>query len=315
MSQSLKRMLEKNRNRKEILEENLHDIYDVGLISSRLPREKPLNKNPGEADQCFIIVTDIHSYERDKKAYELCMESLPILNKMYNVTKVVQLGDLLEGGALKPHPVRNVYDKTPEYAEELEWAVNDFWKPAMKACPKANFYALFGNHEDWINKWLAQRLGASDLSQSMFEEYSPRNLYEDLGIHVTPYGNEDPRAGILTLFPGLVCIHGWSCSVNAAKTHLDKLMGANSIIFGHIHRKQEYTRRNPITNDSVGSWSFGALAKTNLLYQRGMPCDHVLGFGIVLTHKDSFQIVPLEIKITASGRRKLMLPTGQILER
>lgn len=309
MSKSLKKLLKRNRDNKQ----------GTGKKGERsplpLPTNKPLDKNPTKADQCFVIIPDVHGYERDIKAFDLCMDALPILNKTYNITKLIQLGDLLEGGETKSHPTINVYDTVPSYADEVEWAINDFWKPAMKACPNANFYALFGNHEDRINKWLAKRLGASDLAQEVYEGFSPRDMYEEMGIHVTPYGSEDVKSGILEIFPRLVCIHGWSFAMHSAKVHLDKMMGANSVIFGHIHRKQDYVRRNPVNNENVGAWSFGALAKTNLLYQRGVPCDHTLGFGIVLTHNDSFLIIPIDIKITAKGNRKLILPNGTVLER
>jgi len=307
MSESLKKLLEKNRKRK------MGDTSAIQPSQSPMPKEKTLNSDPNKADQCFVIITDVHSYERDVAAFDLCLESLPILDKLYNVTKVVQLGDLLEGGSTKTHPVSNVYDTVPDYTDELDWAINEFWKPVMRSCPNANFYAMFGNHEDRINKWLAQRVGANELSQAMFEDYSPKGLYEDMGIHVTPYGNEDVRSGILEIFPKLVCVHGWSFAMHAAKVHLDKMMGANSVIFGHTHRKQDYVRRNPVNNDQVGAFSLGALAKTNLLYQRGIPCDHTLGFGIVLTHKDSFLILPIDIKVTSTGHRKLILPDGTVL--
>jgi len=314
MSSALKELLEKNRKRKaNIKDESVSEKGEPTALP--LPKNKSLNKNENEVDQCFIVIPDIHSYEKDEKAFELCMESLPIIAKTYNVTKFIQLGDLLEGGSVKSHPTNNVFDVVPPYEDELDWAINDFWKPAMKVFPNANFYALFGNHEDRINKWLANRLGASSVSQAAFNELSPKALYEDMGIHVTPYGNEDSKAGILEIFPRLVCVHGWSFAMNAAKTHLDKMMGANSVIFGHTHRKQDYVRRNPVNDDQVGGWSFGALAKTNLLYNRGIPTDHTLGFGIVLTHHDSFLIIPIDIKATSKGKRKLILPAGQVLEK
>lgn len=312
MNSSIRKFLTKNKER--TLTSSTKEYKRNIPKAKTLPAAKPINTKSSEIDQCFVIITDIHSYQRDKKAFELCMESLPIINKQYPVTKVVQLGDLLEGGEISNHPVTNVYDTVPSYADELEWAVEDFWKPVQDAFPKANHYALLGNHEDRINKWLAKRLGACDLSQSMFDEYSPKNLYEDMGIHVTPYGNENISEGILELFPKLLCVHGWSFAMNAAKTHLDRVMGGNSLIFGHIHRTQSHVKRNPVGDESVGAWSFGALAKQNLLYQRGIPCDHTLGFGLVVTHNDSFQVMPIQINTRKNGGRKLILPTGTVIQ-
>jgi len=309
----LKKLLEKNKNKKTPDKKSTHDIKVEEPKALPLPKEKPIQKKANTADQCMIIIPDIHSYLRDKAAFELCMEALPKLNKKYNVTKVIQLGDLLEGGETKTHPTTNVYDVMPTYADEIEWALKDFWKPVMKACPKANYYALMGNHEHRLNKYIAKKLGASDLSMTMFEDYSPKTHYEEMGIHVTPYGNEDSRDGILEIFPGLVCVHGWSFAQNAARAHLNKLMGASSIIFGHTHRRDYNEQRNPVSNQTVGSWSIGALTKMNLAWQRGIPCDHTLGFAIVLTHGDSFNVFEMRINVTSSDKRKLQFPDGEVM--
>ena len=312
MNDTIRRFLDKN---KQGFVNNTTKEYRRNIPTAKaLPKAKPINKTPSKIDQCFVIIPDVHSYQRDQKAYSLCMEALPVINKQYPVTKVIQLGDLLEGGEISNHPITNVYDSVPSYADELDWAVEEFWKPVKAAFPNSNYYALLGNHEDRINKWLAKRLGACDLSQSMFDDYSPKNLYEDLGIHVTPYGNEDISEGVLEIFPKLLCVHGWSFAINAAKVHLDRVMGGNSLIFGHTHRTQSYIKRNPIGNETVGAWSFGALAKNNLLYQKGIPCDHTLGFALVVTHNDSFQIMPIQINIRANGGRKMILPTGTVIQ-
>jgi predicted phosphodiesterase len=310
MSVALKKLLEKNRNKKQPF---TSDAYGKMPIPSKLPKEKPLKGNGKEAEQCFIMVPDVHAYERDIKAFNLFMKAVPIINQMYNVTKVVQLGDLLEGGEFSTHPVRSVYESVPEYSEELEWAIDEFWKPLMKTCPNANFYALFGNHEDRINKKLADRLGANKLSQSVYEQYCPRTLYEDMGIHVTPYGADETKNGMLEIFPKLLCIHGWTFQKHAARGHIDIISGSYSIIFGHTHRFQVDYKRNPITNAFIGSWNFGGLCRVNFKYEKGKPNDHVLGFGIVLTHKDSFFIIPMPINITSTGR-KLLLPDGRVLQ-
>jgi predicted phosphodiesterase len=314
MSEHLKKLLERNRDKKNSVEAKVHIVHAKEQKAQELPKNKPLNTKTGQADQCFIIIPDVHSYLRDVKAFDLTMAALPILNEKYNVTKVVQLGDLIEAGEVKSHPVNNVYDTNPSYADELDWAINQFWKPVMKACPDANYYGLLGNHEHRLNMYLAKRLGANDLSTTMYENYNPIKIYEDMGIHMTPYGNEDSRDGILEIFPGLVCVHGWSFSINCAKAHLDKLMGGCSIIHGHTHRIQYYEKRNAVNNTSVGAWSIGALTKMNLAWQRGIPCDHTLGFAIVLTHGDTFNVFNMRINATKSDKRKLQFPDGQVLE-
>lgn len=274
--------------------------------------------NKKEIDQCFIIIPDVHSYERDKAAYEVAMESMKVLNDTYNVTKVVQLGDLLECGEMSKHPPSHLKEQIPSYLDELKWGVDDFWSRAAEYCPGAELHALLGNHEHRVNNWLLEKLGRSKISLDMYEDLSPTHLYQQMGINVIPYGNEDAIDGTLPLFapkgsnaPSLVCVHGWSFSVNAAKAHLDKMMGATSVIFGHTHRIQSHIRRNPMTNANVGSWNLGALAKTNLFYQKGIPCDHALAFGVVFTYGDSFEVVTLPI--LGNKTKHVILPNGAVL--
>jgi hypothetical protein len=315
MSKGLKALLKQNRERKAYVKVNGNSegFNEVPLVKPQ-PKPKKLNTSNGEADQCFIIIPDVHSYQRDAKAFDLMMDALPILNRDYNVTKFVQLGDLLECGAISSHPPTHAYERIPDYSEEVQWAIDDFWKPAMEALPNANFYALMGNHEDRLNKWLARNIGRNELATQIYKEYLPTDLYEEMGIHVTPYGRESVTEGILEIFPGLICLHGWSHAMNAAKTHLDHVAGGYSIIFGHIHRIQSFVKRNPITNKNMSAWSFGALAKNNMLWNNGKPTNHALGFGIVFTHGNDFKVQTLEIQIDGD-KRKLFLPNGQVLSK
>lgn len=317
----LKEMLQKNRERMEFLASGnaIEDFREERLVKP-LPVEKPINATKGVQDEAFILIPDIHSYQRDKKAYDAMMESLPHLAKLYNVTKFVQLGDLLEVGEASTHPKTSVFDRVPKYLDEVSWAINDFWKPAMKACPDANFYALMGNHE---NRWdkkiakeiLAKRLVTQEYAQQMYADHMPTDLYEELGIHVTPYGNEAVGEGILELIPNrLIAVHGWSFSKHSSATHLTQVQGAYSVVYGHTHRAQSHVVRNPVTRRRVEAWSFGALAKPEMKWHNGNPNDHVLGFGLVNVHGSEFNIQCLSIEIDKdSDSRTLILPDGKVI--
>ena len=143
----------------------------------------------------------------------------------------------------------------------------------------------------------------------------PTDLVEDLGIHVTTYGNESVGEGILQLIPDtLVAIHGWSFSKHSSATHISQLQGAYSIVYGHTHRAQSLVVRNPVTRRRVEGWSFGSLAKTELKWHGGNPNDHVLGFGLVNIHGDKFNIQSLSIEIDRKDdSRTLILPDGKVI--
>jgi hypothetical protein len=315
MSAAVKELLKRNRDRKEFVAKgnDVNDFREIPAVEP-LPTPKALNTTEGQPDQCFIMIPDVHSFDRDKVAVELMMEALPILNKDFNVTKFVQLGDLIEGKAISSHPTSNVLEPVPPYSEEIRWAVDEFWKPAMKALPKANFYSLMGNHEERLNKWIAAKMGRSDLAVQIYNDFMPSKLYKEMGIHVTEYGQEVVTEGVLELFPGLVCIHGWSTAVNAPRAHLAKVMGGRSLLFGHTHRMQSDVQRDPLTNDYIRSYSFGSLAKVAMHWHKGTPTNHVLGFGLVFTYGDKFFVKTIDI-LMDGDRRILMLPNGQVLER
>lgn len=320
MKSGLKAMLQKNRERMEFLAAGnaIEDFREERLVKP-LPKSKPVNTNDDHEDEVFIIIPDIHSYQRDKKAFNAMMKALPHLAKIYNVTKFVQLGDALEVGEASTHPKSSIYERVPSYLDEITWVVDDFWKPAMRACPDANFYALMGNHENRWDKKIAKQLMAKNLitqdyAQQMYQEYMPTDIYEDMGIHVTPYGNESVGEGILELIPKkLLAIHGWSFSKHSSATHLGQLQGAYSIVYGHTHRDQSHTVRNPVTRARVQAYSFGAIAKPEMKWHGGNPNDHVLGFGLVNVYGENFNMHSLAIHIGEDDSRTLILPDGKVI--
>lgn len=263
--------------------------------------------------QTIIIIPDVHSYARDINAFELCMKSVNVLSNEFNVTKIVQLGDLLECGELSQHKHSSVYERIPSYHEEVEWAMESFWKRLRETSTDVELIHLLGNHEDRMNKYILNLFNKpSKMSQSIYESLMPNELYGDYGVSVIPYGNEKPTDSMYWITPDLCCVHGWSFAMNAAKAHLDKTMGAASIIFGHIHRIQSYVRNNPMTGAAVGAWSFGALAKNNMFYQKGQPNDHSRGFGIVQTDGKYFNTITIPVLKDGSDDM-VVLPHGETL--
>jgi len=260
-----------------------------------------------------IIVPDVHSYARDVASYELCMEAIKVISDSYNTTSVVQLGDLMEGGSLSAHPHSSVYENIPSFDQEVEWAINDFWGRVMKHSPDSKYIQLWGNHEDRMNKFLLKAFRKPDrMSRSIYESLMPNDIFTKMGIEVVPYGNEKPTDGTYELIKdSLYCTHGWSFSTNAAKAHLDKTMGAHSIIFGHTHRIQSYIRNEAIKDKQVGAWSFGALAKNNMFYQKGAPNDHANGFGIVMIDKNGEFFSPIQIPVLRDGKDKVVVLPNQ----
>ena len=113
----------------------------------------------------------------------------------------------------------------------IEWAVNDFWKPAMKAFPDANFYALFGNHEDRFHR----HMSTVDFSKLKGAIKSPTEALKlvERGFEVYENWVEDEvTIGDLTI------IHGEFCTTFPTKKHLD--VYKKNMLFAHTHRSQMY---------------------------------------------------------------------------
>jgi predicted phosphodiesterase len=266
--------------------------------------------------ECYVVIPDVHSYERDVAAFEIMMASLPIFNEIYKVSKVIQLGDLLEVGEFSGHPRNNVYDKIEGLKQEIAWAKEGFWDRIKSAIPKAEMYALMGNHEDRLQRKLAKEIGNYDLAKSALETspLNPEVSYNSWGINVIPFGGEDPTSSSLSLLNGeLICTHGWSFSRNAASTHLSKLMGARSVIFGHTHRSQSDVRFDAFARKTVAAINPGSLAKNHMWYQKGAPSDHTNGFCIVLITNGRPNIYSVAIH-QDNGKYFCTLPSGDYLE-
>jgi hypothetical protein len=91
------------------------------------------------------------------------------------------------------------------------------------------------------------------------------------------------------------------------------MVGSTSVIFGHTHRIQSQVRRDTITGKFAGAWSFGALEKTGMYYQKGIPSDHALGFGLVCVRGNTFSVFTIPI-FSKEKSRKLTLPNGEYFE-
>lgn len=279
-------------------------------LGSRNP--VPTIKMPTDYD--VLVIPDVHSYERDHKAYDLLFNKVfPNLNDSYNIKQVIQLGDLLECGELSRYGQSNVDEKVHRFEDEIQWAVSDFWNPLKSYFPKAKLSYVEGNHEFRWHSWALKNIPKDNLVKSMFNQLSVCDIFENHGIEVAPYGGEDVVSSSIAITKDLHCVHGWSFAKHSAHTHLDKMMGSRSVLFGHTHRIQSHIRRDPFSQKLVGAWSFGALAKTNMFYEKGQPNDHALGFGLVHIRKDQFAVSTNTI-LDTHNRRSVILPNGEFYE-
>lgn len=259
-----------------------------------------------------IIIPDVHSFERDPAAYEIMMKSLPIICDKYDVNEVIQLGDLLEVQEFSTHGRANVFEQEVSYAEEIEWAVEEFWGRIHKIQSNVGLVGLMGNHEDRIHNEILNKKGfRGAMAKGMHDLVSPDKYYGEIGVKVIPYAAEQTSDSMYDITPNLSCIHGWSIAANAAKAHAGLAMGS-SIIFGHTHRTESQISMNPKTGANIGTWSFGAIAKVHMRWQKKNAGNHSLGFGLVHTDGNLFNVNGIQM-IPAGNRLECILPDGTSL--
>lgn len=263
------------------------------------------------SDYDILVIPDIHSYERDVYAYDLLMESVfPELAAAYNIKKVVQLGDLLECGDFSRYAKSHIDQKVKTIEEEIRWSITDFWNPLKSCFSGSEFIFVEGNHEHRWQNYLLSNIAKENLHRALVDVIDPCTVYERIGVDCLRYGGESVPDSTACIAPGLLAVHGWSFADNAAKAHLDRVIGAHSIVFGHTHRIQSYIKRDPIKNRLVGAWSFGALAKSSMFYQKGIPNNHALGFGIISVRGNHINVNTVPILDEGSRKRSLILPNG-----
>jgi hypothetical protein len=104
---------------------------------------------------------------------------------------------------------------------------------------------------------------------------------------------------------GLIAVHGWTHARAAASTHL-AMARSTSIVYGHTHRAQMETARDPLTNRILHSWSPGCLSRLVPLYQASTPNSWTHGFSVVYRGRRSW--TPYTVSIHPGGWA--VLPDG-----
>lgn len=203
---------------------------------------RPLTKVVPVDGYKVLIPGDIHGGIQDDDVLGLLTE----IGEKEKVDALVLIGDTHDCSGVSPYRTNvDKYLSTLEDEDEaIEWFVEDFKDQGCEV------FALAGNHERWVLKFLAENpgLGKNLKWHSMF----PRTYK---GVKCLPY------AGMLKI-GSLLFEHGHelngALSILSAKTVWSRYPGQNTL-YGHTHRQDQWVV--PTSKDGIpvmhGAWTIG----------------------------------------------------------
>lgn len=248
----------KKRNKElEKLVKQQQDRLDK-IQKSNIKPPKPVARKTNAGSFIRLIVPDVHGSAVDWQSWYAMLKDAEDLQPQ----EVVILGDFIDvGGFLSQHHVMGYVAQT-SYTFEDDIAVgNDLLNQLQGAVKNSDWYYLYGNHEDRIEKWICtQTLRNPKDSAYLHKLFSVSSLLglEDRGFNVHYRNIQYDGLPI----PGTIKLghchftHGFSTSANAAKSHVEKFAG--NVVFGHTHRPDSYSIRT-VKDGLVSAWNPGCL--------------------------------------------------------
>lgn len=261
---------------------------------------------PKAGSRLVMVLPDLHIPHHDEKALACVLKAYQVLRP----DEVVVLGDWLDCEQFSSHGVKTIVEmRAHRFIEDELEPCNAVLDKLQKYKNKLTY--IEGNHEQRIERWAAnwgQRLGPD-----LYKLMSPRKLIGEGRSNFTwvPYSGHLSHYEItpaLEKSSALWAIHGWSHAKAAARIHLQKAVSV-SVVFGHTHRVQSETIRNPTNGHYLTGWSPGCLSKLQPLYQLGNPTAWGHGFSLVYVGRKSWTEYTIKI-----NDGKCVLPNGKEIE-
>jgi len=250
-----------------------------------------------------IVYGDVHGNVHD----EACVAVLRAAHKYLKPHFSINLGDLLDATPFSRHPKQALSE-----GDRKDWAQTElkFAKDLLDYCQKYTLEQttfIEGNHDAWVERWCANAGTAGYSIHSLLSVRKHLTQGRERFRYI-PFVDEQMRKGsYAVLHPRLVAAHGWSANRHAASAHLQLAM-PRSIVFGHTHRQNRTTIRNPYTDELIEAVGIGCLCKLQPIYKHGSPSQWTHGFAVGYFGKKSYQLYPVTIE-----KGSTVLPCGKEL--
>lgn len=240
---------------------------------------QPYKPRPGS--HLVMALPDIHFPRHDRHALACVLGVIRLMCP----TGLIQLGDAMDCESASSYPKRHLDEGKAERFYESQIL------PMRGLLAYGELYCdwwkiLEGNHEFRVEAKLAS-LG--DFGADIADLVSPRKLLAQgraKPFTYVPYVQK-PSAPLphVKIADDLVAVHGWSYCKHVAAKHLEIARNC-SILFGHVHRRQSHTVRQPIDNKILEAFTPGCLAQLQPLYMAHTPTDAVHGFELIWVTND-----------------------------
>lgn len=253
----------------------------------------------GKASLAFAF-PDIHWPNRDERALSIAVSAHASMQP--DVTVIG--GDIFDATPFSRW-ARTPGDLTHyrTFASEELLPVCEFLNGLSKNTDKLVW--LEGNHDVWINRWIANLPGIERLGPGLVRTPSEYVREHVPGIEIVPYTPIIEQLSAYELHPRLCTCHGWAANKYAARRHLE-LSRTKSVLYFHTHRSQWDVTRDPHTGAIVEAMSPGCLCKLTPIWKHGTPTDWVHGFWLGYLGKRTYTAFNVRIEM---GRA--VLPNGE----
>lgn len=257
---------------------------------------------PRKGSHLVLVLPDLHIPHQDKPALRCALKAHELLRP----ARTIILGDWIDCEGFSSHPVKS----------RAEHRAGTFFEEEIRPCNllldrlqnnTGHLIYIEGNHEHRVERMVAEKGG---LWNDLADLVSPRRLLSEGRSNFTwvPYV---PATQILkeTSYPiakDLIAIHGWSFATHVAATHL-RIAKKWSVVFGHCHRMDSATSRDPIDDTVYEAWSPGCLSKLQPLYMAHNPTNWVHGFSLVYVKDDLSSWTNYTVRI---HKGRCVLPNG-----
>jgi predicted phosphodiesterase len=251
-----------------------------------------------------MFMPDLHIPYQDPQALACFLHSLSLIKP----DLLIILGDFIDAAAFSKHSLRAFVER-----EAVDFKTSEI-DPANQLIDQMHRFTkhiiyIEGNHEARI-ECAALRLGRA--MESVYSLISPRSLLSagrsDRDFTWVGYHQEFKKAHH-KVTDRLLTFHGLSTAKHAPGKHLEKLKNY-SCVYGHTHRAQSDTRRDPITDVVHTALSPGCLSLLQPLYMHSNPTEWSHGFSLAHVRNDGrFTLFNVGIE-----HGEAILPNGKLVK-
>lgn len=219
-----------------------------------------------------LVWGDVHFPFQDRRAVDILYQIAQDLQP----DVLVCIGDVFDFFELSPE-YRSPKDQEPDMQLTLNEGVQHLGHMLSLTNPKEAHF-LGGNHEDRWDRLLDKARKDIRFRQLLKLPIIQRSMtfenvigFQELGYQYHPY----MEGGNFVENDALVYTHGFKTTTYATRSLLDKF--GKSVMFGHTHRIQNFTRRDLKGQESA--WNIGCLSTLAPHYDHF--ADWTQGFAIV----------------------------------